>query len=208
MLPKPGDNREAARAIVAVQAAMAARGNHLATAALAGAREFVEWGHYPRGDCIDRRHGTEFYYHAHDAARRAPEEHGHFHVFARLDDGRFWHLAGISLDDRGRAMRLFTTNRWVTGEAWAPTAEMLPRLDAFALESRGRLAPVSRWIQAMIRFYRPLIADLLSERDAWLVAFPAARHQAALDDPRVHIVSQRPIDVFADVVPALPASLA
>lgn len=185
---------------------MAARGSHLATAALAGAREFVEWEHYPHADCIDRTHGTEFYYHAHDAARRVPAEHGHFHVFTRLDDGRFWHLAGISLDDRGRATRLFTTNRWVTAEAWAPAAAMLPKLDAFALECRGRLAPVARWIQAMIRFYRPLIAELLSERDAWLAAFPHARREVALDDRGVHIVSQRPVDVFADIARAIPAS--
>lgn len=206
MLPIPDDTREAARAVFAVQAAMAARGSHLASAALAGAREFVEWEHYPHDDCIDRTHGTEFYYHAHDAARRAAAEHGHFHVFARHDDGHFWHLAGISLDNRGRATRLFTTNRWVTAEAWAPATEMLPRLDAFALESRGRLAPVARWIQAMMRLYRPLIAELMAERDAWLAGFPSAQREAALDDRSVHIVSQRPIDVFADLDRAISPS--
>lgn len=203
----PGHEHAAARTILSVQAALAARGSHLATAALAGARHFVEWSHYPRGDCVDAEHGSEFYYHAHEAARRAPGEHGHFHVFSRHDDGRFWHLAGISLDSRGRATRLFTTNRWVTGEAWVPTERMQAALDGFALRQRGRMAPVARWIEAMLHLYRPLILDLMRERDAWLQAQTAAT-ATALEDRRVHIVSERAIDIFADIARCLDAPAA
>jgi hypothetical protein len=192
-------DNEAALTIVSVQAALAARGTHLATAALAGAREFVEWGHYPRSDCVDHKHRTEFYYHAHEATRRLPGEHGHFHVFARHTDGRFCHLVGISLDNLGHATRLFTTNRWVTGEAWAPTKDMTPRLDAFIMHSSGRLAPVARWIDAMVRFYRPRIVELMHERDTWLAAAKPSQREARLNDRSVHIVNQTPIDVLTDV---------
>ncbi len=194
--------RAAAATIISVQSDMVARGSHLASAALAGAREFVEWGHYPHRDCVDAGHLTEFYYHAHQAAKRAPGEHGHFHVFARHADGRFWHLVGISLDNLGRATRLFATNRWVTGESWAPAVEMLPRLETFALTARGRMAPVARWIEAMVRFYQSSIVDLMQERDAWLAARGPGKDNV-LDDRSIHIVNERAIDVLADVAGAV-----
>lgn len=190
---------QAARTIVSVQAALAVRGTNLATAALAGSRDFVEWTHYPRRDCVDPDHRTEFYYHAHQALKRAPGEHGHFHVFARHGAGRFWHLVGISLDNLGRATRLFTTNRWVTGETWAPTSEMTSSLNAFAVRAQGRMAPVAQWIDAMVRFYRPTIVDLMLARDTWLAAHKPDRREAALDDHNIHIVNQHAIDVLADV---------
>lgn len=192
-------DRDAARTIISVQAALASRGTHLASAALAGARSFVEWEHYPHDDYVDRDHGTEFYYHAHEAARRMPDEHGHFHVFTRHADGRFRHLTGISLDSRGYATRLFTTNRWVTDEAWAPTPEMRPAVDSFALRSSGRLAPVARWLEAMVHFYRPLIIDLLEERDVWLAKAGAKMREAQLDDRSIHIVTERPISLLSDL---------
>jgi hypothetical protein len=206
MATPPGHSsldRDAARIIISVQADYAARGTHLATAALAGAKSFVEWDHYPHGDYIDQRHGTEFYYHAHEASRRMPDEHGHFHVFARHADGSFWHLTGISLDNRGRATRLFTTNRWVTGEAWATTPEMIPAIHRFALRSSGRLTPVARWIDAMVRLYRPLIIELLEERDAWLATAEVAKREERLDDRSVHIVTERSISLFGDLGNAL-----
>ncbi len=192
-------DRDAARTIVTIQAAMAKRGTHLATAALAGARSFVEWEHYPHKDYVDRQHGTEFYYHAHEASRRQPDEHGHFHIFTRGTAGRFQHLTGISLDSRGHATRLFTTNRWVTGETWALTPEVTPAINRFVLRSNGRLAPVARWIDAMVRLYRPLIIDLLDERDAWLAMAGIAGREERLNDRNVHIVSERPISLLSDL---------
>lgn len=196
---------DAASTILSVQGAYAARGTHLATAALAGASTFVEWAHYPERDCVDALNRSEFYYHAHAAAGRAAGEHGHFHVFSRLDDGGFCHLAGISLDQQGLATRLFTTNQWVTGESWLPTSAMRPLLDRFALRRPGRLAPVARWIEAMLRLYRLLILELMTERDDWLAQAGPGGREACLADRGTHIVTQRPISLFADLEQALSA---
>lgn len=183
----------AARSILAVHAAYAERGTNLAQAALAGAREFVEWHHYPRKDVVDAQNRSEFYYHAHAARERAPGEHGHFHVFVRRGANDFMHLAGISLDDRGRATRLFTTNRWVTGERWRPAEALEPYLRKFSLRSAGgRLAPVARWVEGMIRFYDGRILDLVHERDRLLTS------AASLDDRSMHIVTQAAIDPLTD----------
>lgn len=184
----------AARSIVAVHAGYVARNTNLAQAALAGAREYVEWTHYPRKDLVDSGNETEFYYHAHAAEERALGEHGHFHIFARPASGGFTHLVGISLDDRGRAMRLFTTNRWVTGETWRRAALMEPVLRRFAVRAAGgRLAPVARWIEAMVCFYDDQILALIHERDK-LIPNGITR-----GDRSMHIVTQVAIDPLRDI---------
>lgn len=41
-------------------------------------REVIEYEHYPPNDVVDRRRGSQFYYHAH---RDGDLEHGHLHLF-------------------------------------------------------------------------------------------------------------------------------
>ncbi len=188
---------DAVNALVQIQMSYASRGSSLAAAALAGSREFVEWKHYPRGDFVDSENRSEFYYHAHAEKERAAGEHGHFHVFTRLESGGFVHLVGISLDDRGHATRLFTTNRWVTGEAWAPASEMEPLVRNFAVRGRGRLAPVARWIEALVCLYADTIIELIRERD---VCLP---NESALDNRSVHIVNMRGLDLLKDIADSL-----
>ena len=99
--------------------------------------KFFEWDHYPKGDVYDRKSHAQYFYHAHAIGGRDPE-HGHFHTFLRAKglprgmkpvnrpDRSAWptgtdalsHIVGISMDAKGMPIRLFTTNRWVTGEAW------------------------------------------------------------------------------------------
>lgn len=182
----------AAADALAVQWHYASRGRSLAGAALAGARRFVEWTHYPRDDHVDAASGARFYYHAHPAGERAPGEHGHFHLFVPADGepGAISHLVGISLDAKGLPLRLFTTNRWVTGEAWRDAAILSAQLPQFALRARGPLAPVARWLEAMVHLYDDVVVALLHERDERL-----ARDAAALEDRSLHIVSQRTVSL-------------
>ena len=189
----------------------AQRGLSLATAALAGASRFVEWQHYPKNDCIDAQHGTRFFYHAHAGVERAPDEHGHFHVFSRAAQVQqgFAHLIGISLNAKGNATRLFTTNQWVTGESWVPAAELVADLPGFALQTRGRLVPVAQWIVAIVQCYAPLIETLLAERDQRVSDYAMAQGLdlvRAKQDQRLHIISQRSIDPLEDIAPLLGAA--
>jgi hypothetical protein len=186
------DRAQAAAEVLAVQWHYASQGRSLAGAALAGARQFVEWAHHPREDHVDPASGVRFYYHAHPADERATGEHGHFHVFVPAHGGgdAISHLVGISLDDKGLPLRLFTTNRWVTGETWQDAASLAASLPRLQLRASGRLAPVARWIAGMVHLYADTIADLLRERDSRV-----GGGEAALDDRSLHIVSQRPVSL-------------
>lgn len=191
-----------ARDIVAVMSALASRQSSLCFAALAGARCFELWRHYPGNDAVDATHGTEFYYHAHDDGLRAFDEHGHFHVFARSRGGRdFHHLIGISLDRLGMPQRLFLTNQWVTGETWIDARRSVPMIRGFVCEMSGRLAPVSRWLTAMVHLYEPQIVALHHKRDQWFSA-QLDRHQhrdKVLQSRRHQVVAQKRIHLPAQL---------
>jgi hypothetical protein len=172
-------------------------GSSLALAAMAGAAQCIELAHYPRLDVVDAHHGTRFYYHAHASRRRPGNEHGHFHLFAQgSHPGDYAHLAGISLDARGQPVRLFTTNRWVTGEAWRQAADVELALARFAVHTRGRMAPVARWLTAMVRLFLPQLVQLVRRRDA-VMARRSARQawEALCEDRRLDVVTQSRISL-------------
>jgi hypothetical protein len=202
-----GHRQRAADIVLNVMSVYAAQGSSLCLAALAGARRFEEWQHYPKEDALDRVHRTGFYYHAHAKAERAPREHGHFHVFARSSAG-FHHLAGISLNETGWPMRLFVTNQWVTGEDWLNTDHILPLLQNFSCSVHGRLAPVARWITAMIYLYQEDVLRLHREKDAWLdqqqgtgktLERTTLSCQDAFSDKAHHVLAQVAIDLAQDL---------
>lgn len=103
------------------------------------------------------------------------------------------------MDRFGKPIQLFTTNRWVTGETWRPAGELIAELDRFDLELAYPSWPVNRWLVAMFRCYRPLIEQLLSERDR-AVAGWRDRHPEAdpLEDKRLEVTSSRAIDLERD----------
>jgi hypothetical protein len=116
-------------------------------------------------------------------------------------DEAWTHLVAIALDDRGRPLRLFTTNRWVTGETWYAAADVAAASARFAI-GPGRVAsPLDRWITALIGFYRPLIGRLLAERDAAVMGFRFRRRGKVhvLEDRRLEIASEAPLDIDGDL---------
>jgi hypothetical protein len=184
---------QAAHTAALVPLTYAQQGSSLALAALAGARQFVELQHYPLRDASDAKSGTRFYYHAH---RRDAPEHGHFHLFAYGPDGRsdFMHLAALSLDHQGQPTQWFTTNQWVTAERWAPADEVIAALDRFRVETKGRLAPVARWLTAMVQLFQPQLHELLHERD-WVMSRHMAR--CSKEQAQEAVFSDRQIDVLS-----------
>lgn len=187
-----------AQTIVRVMSQLAARRSSLSAAALAGAKQFVEWRHYPTNDATDRDHATEFYYHAHSADGRLVDEHGHFHVFSRTCHGkRFHHLIGISLDAQGMPIRLFLTNQWVTGESWVNASRVAPMVARFHCQVSGRLAPVSAWITAMVRIYCEEILALHQQRDEWSWRGnpSVSERRARLSDTHHAVITQKKINL-------------
>ena len=173
-------------------------------------REVVEYEHYPPDDIVDRRRGSQFYYHAH---RDGDLEHGHVHLFWHATaSGRrrrirgvkaSWtrtapsHLLAISLDARGLPVGLFTVNRWVTDGHWFDAATTLALVERFALQLEGEHAASARWITAFVRFYRPRIEALLGQRDRRLAR--RADLAQALADQRLEVLSLQRLDWAADL---------
>lgn len=181
-----------AQVALAVPLRYAQAGSSLAHAALAGARDFEILRHYPRSDVVDRRAGTRFYYHAH---RLDEPEHGHFHLFADgKAPGEHLHLVALALDVRGQPLRWFTTNRWVTAGRWAPAPEVWRHLKSFDIRCGGRLAPVARWLTAMVVLFADDLQNLLQARDAVLAPHlsAAACADRVFEDRELEVLSECP----------------
>lgn len=210
----------AAAEATACLAALARAGLNPVTAALGGVCAVEEWRHFPPGDARDPGTNSQYYYHAHAATERIEGEHGHFHTFVRAkrifpglqqqqtaggrhtatDEDAVTHLVGLSTDASGRLIRLFTTNRWVTGEAWYDASSVIRMLDRFDMTERRPSYELNRWITAVVAMYRPQIEDLLQARDLRLLRLAAETPgRDVFEDRMLHITSQTQIDFLAQI---------
>jgi hypothetical protein len=184
---------------------------------LKGQGAFVEFEHYPHDDVFDADTHSQYYYHAH---RGLAGEHGHFHTFVRpggMPAGmrpieyigeQPWpqgadalsHLIAISMDAWGEPLGLFTSNRWVTDEAWYAAADVARLLDVFRIDHASPSWPVNRWISALFTLFRPQAEWLLRERDR-VIARWSAEHPGhdVFEDRELDITSSLPISVDAQV---------
>jgi hypothetical protein len=171
---------------------------------------FFEWNHYPDGDVYDQSTHSQYYYHAHPPEER-PGEHGHFHMFLRPDgmpegvkpapvpdykppedpDDSLSHLVAISMDSAGLPIKLFTTNRWVTGEIWYTAADVHRMLDCFLIDHAQPSWPVNMWLSAMVRLFDPQIRHLVAVRDQVVEAWQT-------EHPDSNVFEDRDLEVTAD----------
>lgn len=173
--------------------------------------EFFEWDHYPSGDVYDHETHSQFYYHAHPPEKRTNKwgaEHGHFHTFLRpkgmpdntepaaLDDytppddpnDALTHFVGISMDQAGYPIRLFTTNRWVTGEIWYPADTVISLIDRFEMDLTYPSWPVNIWLTNLVKLYRYEIENLLTARDVRVKAWQA-------EHPGINVYEDRNLEI-------------
>lgn len=177
--------------------------------------EALPFAHYPYGDVYDGDYHAQFYYHTHRDG-----EAGHFHTFLRPlgmprgvrpagipnappprgPNDAVCHLVAISVDRAGRPFRLFTTNRWVTGEVWYHAAEVRRMLPCFRIDHAQPSWPLNRWITAMLVLFRPQIEILLTERDACIAERRAAcPDEDVFDDRELEVTSSMEISVEAQI---------
>ena len=106
------------------------------------------------------------------------------------------HLVAIAVDAGGEPLRLFTTNRWVTGETWYRAEDVIRMLDRFALDAAEPAGLVNDWLAAIVRLYQPEIAMLLRKRDE-AVMDPRRRRRRTdvFEDPAFEITSSLAIDL-------------
>lgn len=214
------DPVEAAHAVMECFRVLAKTGDNIVGEILRGTGTFTEWEHYPTNDAYDPESHAQYYYHAHPPEDRPIEEHGHFHLFMRPkgmpagtrpasvpdftplpgDNDALSHIVAISMDRFGMPRRLFTTNRWVTGETWYPAASVIRMIDGFSIDIVRPNWLVSLWITSMVRLFRPEIVQLLQERDR-AVARWNRQHPGAyvFEDRGLEITSIADIDVEARV---------
>ena len=187
----------AAQELASIQMKYAKSGRTLNEAALCGVRDFIEWQHYPNNDLADKHSGYEFYYHAHSADEMPNGEHGHFHVIKRHAKS-FHHLVGIALDQKGLPVRLFTTNQWVTGEEMADSNLVMQSVRGFQMGITGRMAPVCKWIGALMQLFQSEIKELIKERDQEiaLLATRLGDREDVLNSRRHHVLSECKIDLM------------
>jgi hypothetical protein len=214
----------AAEAIKCV-AALADAGRNPVTEVLGGAGVVEEWAHFPPGDIVDAASHSQFYYHAHAAEERVAGEHGHFHTFVRAkallpelhpvlvdaettEPDAFTHLVGISTDAMGQMIRLFTTNRWVTGEVWYDADAVIRMLERFDITIEYPSRGLNRWVSAVVRLFRPQIVDLIHARDETIAHWRKAHPERdAFEDRELQMTSEMPVDFLAQVL-AVEAALA
>jgi len=185
---------------------------------LRGEAEFTELNHYPDADVFDRDTQSQYYYNAH---RGLDGEHGHFHTFIRppgMPEGMLpisytpsepWpegsaalsHLIGISMDAWGFPIGLFTTNRWVTDEAWYRADDVMSLLERFEVDHAAPSWPVNRWISAMFVLFRPQMRTLLQERDVVVAAW-VAQH------PDADVFEDRALEITSAVRISVPEQIA
>lgn len=155
--------------------------------------------HYPKDDIIDNETCSQYYYHSHRGG-----EHGHFHVFLQRDGmpetvtvstspitAPYAHIVAISMDTKGSAIGLFTTNQWVTGEDWYTAVEVAHMMEYIKIDHAYPSWPTNQWMNAMMRLFYPQILDLMHERDD-VVADWNQRH------PGMHIFNNRDLEILSE----------
>jgi hypothetical protein len=119
--------------------------------------------------------------------------------FKRGRRAEFSHLVAIALSPRGQPIRLFTTNRWVTGETWYRADDVIRMLDSFRVDVADAPALLNRWVSAVVALFRPQIVHLLRLRDDAVMGWRRRRRANVFEDTRVEVTSSLDIDLDAQL---------
>lgn len=181
--------------------------SHVMKEFLKGEEKFRNIDHYPEADVFDRETFSQYYYHGHRKG-----EHGHFHLFLRrngipegitpcfshnpldqIDDTNcFSHLIAISMDNEGHPIKLFTTNRWVTGETWYQSDDVCRMIEHFHIKSTSSLQITHQWLDAMLQLFYPQIIELIRKREEVVM-------KNRKDKPLIEAIEARDLDVLSEI---------
>jgi hypothetical protein len=124
------------------------------------------------------------------------------------EDADPWcHLVAVAMSAEGRPIRLFTTNRWVTGETWYRGGDVAAMLDRFTLGAVGPTPMLNRWITALVGLYRVRIVALLAARDEAVMGWRRRRRGKVhvFEDRRLEVTSALEIEPEAELRAILAA---
>ncbi len=206
---------EAGAKLLESKRVLANTGDNIVGELLRDSATFYEWNHYPEGDVFDPRSNAQYYYHAHPKDER-PNEHGHFHTFLRPkgmppgiepapvpnyqaptgENDALSHLVAVSCDKNGDPIKLFTTNRWVTGEIWYKAADVNRMLSYFQIDHVRPSWAVNIWITNMMILFRPQIRALIDERDHVVDRWAAENDSADVyEDRALEVTAECPVSI-------------
>ena len=207
--------RLGAAALVDQYRELARTGAHLLGPVLQGSPP-TQWEHYPPDDAISRDRRYQWFYHSHSPADRpGSAEHGHFHLFARIDgcadtiaacaeqefmrrigaqasEALTRHLICIGMSPVGVPISLFTVNRWVTGDMLLSMSNTLLLFDSMRLDTG--YSAIDSVLMGLLQMYRPQIRSLMRRRDATLQR-RAAEGPGILDDDKIEVLSEVALDI-------------
>lgn len=204
--PSMEDRIIAASRLVEALTALERRGKNLVTA-IVGDDAFVEQQHYPDDEIVDPISGAQFFLHAH----RGHGESAHIHCFLRAaafrtghqprfsfgrEPSGLTHVAAVALDSNGRPSGLFTTNLWVTEDDWYSADTLIDCLDHLSWDHAPGLPEASAALTSLFVVYRPVVQELLRQRDRRLEAISQSPYGLReLADENFDILSRADIDL-------------
>lgn len=176
---------------------------------------FVQYQHYPKGDCIAPGNKSRWFYHAHKPEEREDGEHGHFHMFlpldifddvepyyqppAKLPNGKntqgVVHFGALSFGLDGMPLSWFTTNYWVTYENMMPAEAIASRLHHFDMSGAPGDPLVNDWLTAAVHHFHDPIIEMMRRRDVFLKEKKQELGSAVFADKKVEILSRLPFDL-------------
>lgn len=211
---------DAAATVLECERKLGQAGSSVVAEVLRDQGDFLIWERYPKGDLFDLKNHSHYFYHAHTPEEMADGENGHFHLFVRPADitpdiepwrlpgavipenpaDRFAHIGAISVDNYGRLIRIFTTNRWVTDETLYRAEDVIPLLDHFSIQLNHPSRALNQWLTSLTALYRPQLEALLRTRDATLDAW-ANEHpnSKVLEDRALQNTSEVFVDTFKQI---------
>jgi hypothetical protein len=155
---------------------------------------FHEDQKYPENKLIFNNGEWRAYYHRHAPPYRFENEHGHFHIFHRLNSDKWTHIAALSIDSQGQAQKWFVTNRWVTNEAWQDAGRFR---EFFSKEPEDKsILLVERWLLAMLMLFQEEIQSLLEQREQQVKKLAKqSSFNEVLEDRRFYILAEMDIQL-------------
>jgi len=164
--------------------------------------------HFPELDLKSQSASSLCFFHRHGASRH---EAGHFHFFQQHLPTDV-HLIALALNWQGKPLRLFSVNRWVTGETWLPWQQTWRHFKGWRIRREARrreawqncrtlattaqeLEMVGLWLECMLTILAPEIRHCLRARDQclsdWVDRKPGIN---LLEDKSLEVLSEQAID--------------
>ena len=167
-----------------------------------GDAEVVEFEkHYPDPALRFGSDHWRAYYHCHAMPDQDQNEHGHFHLFTRLD-GQWSHLAALAMDLYGQPLYWFCVNRWVTGGPWLKSDRLTELL--CDKHDRENEPSVGRWLLAMLQVCTPQLQQLYQQRDRYCRSLVSGQPDEVFFENRdIYTLAKSPVNIQRTLEEAL-----